>query len=135
MVKVCYGGCDYIFNFFIGYFDEFFVGVQVGVGFNFNFYFFGIGIVMVCVLYDGLVEYEDDIFVIIFQMVKDVIEFFNWVVEFEMDDCKCMGMKVLVIIFVLFVMSVWVKWYKWVWFKLRKIVYDFFKEGKINICC
>lgn len=98
---------------------------------NFNFYFFGIGIGMVCVFYDGFVEYEDEIFVLIFQMVKDVVEFFNWVVEFEMDDCKRMGMKVMVVIFVLWVFSVWVKCYKWVWLKMRKVIYDFLVEIKV----
>lgn len=65
IIKVWYGGVDYVYFLFIGYCD-FFVGVKVVEGMNYNFYFFGGGIVMVWVLFDGFVEYDDGIFVIIF---------------------------------------------------------------------
>ncbi|KAK4648703.1 cytochrome c1 [Podospora bellae-mahoneyi] len=133
MVKARHGGCDYIFNLLTGYPDEPPAGAQVGAGLNFNPYFPGTGIAMARVLYDGLVEYEDETPATTSQMAKDVTEFLNWAAEPEMDDRKRMGMKVLAITSVLFAMSVWVKRYKWAWLKSRKIVYDPPKEGKTNI--
>jgi len=133
MVKARHGGCDYIFNLLTGYPDEPPAGAQVGAGLNFNPYFPGTGIAMARVLYEGLVEYEDETPATTSQMAKDVTEFLNWAAEPEMDDRKRMGMKVLVITSVLFAMSVWVKRYKWAWLKSRKIVYDPPKVGKDNV--
>ncbi|KAK4232213.1 encoded by the cyc1 protein [Podospora fimiseda] len=129
MVKARHGGCDYIFNLLTGYPDEPPAGAQVGAGLNFNPYFPGTGIAMARVLFDGVVEYEDETPATTSQMAKDVTEFLNWAAEPEMDDRKRMGMKVLVITSVLFAMSVWVKRYKWAWLKSRKIVYDPPKTG------
>lgn len=49
---------DYVFVIFMGYMD-FFVGVEVKEDLYFNFYFFGQLIVMVLVLYNEIIEYED----------------------------------------------------------------------------
>ncbi len=46
---------------------------------------------MARVLYDGLVEYEDETPASTSQMAKDVVEFLNWAAEPEMDDRKRMG--------------------------------------------
>lgn len=79
---------------------------------------------MARVLYDGLVEYEDETPATTSQMAKDVVEFLNWAAEPEMDQRKKYGLQVLVVSSVLFAMSVWVKRYKWAWLKTRKIAYD-----------
>ncbi|OTA54277.1 hypothetical protein K449DRAFT_338882 [Hypoxylon sp. EC38] len=124
IVKARHGGCDYIFSLLTGYPDEPPAGAQVGAGLNFNPYFPGTGIAMARVLYDGLVEYEDETPASTSQMAKDVTEFLNWAAEPEMDDRKRMGMKVLTVTAVLFALSVWVKRYKWATLKARKIAYD-----------
>ncbi|OTA89706.1 hypothetical protein M434DRAFT_398422 [Hypoxylon sp. CO27-5] len=124
IVKARHGGCDYIFSLLTGYPDEPPAGAQVGAGLNFNPYFPGTGIAMARVLYDGLVEYEDETPASTSQMAKDVTEFLNWAAEPEMDDRKRMGMKVLTVTAVLFALSVWVKRYKWATLKARKISYD-----------
>lgn len=82
------------------------------------------------VLFDGIVEYEDETPATTSQMAKDVVEFLNWAAEPEMDDRKRMGMKVVVVTSVLWALSVVVKRYKWAWLKSRKTVYDPPKETK-----
>ncbi|EPE04785.1 cytochrome c1 [Ophiostoma piceae UAMH 11346] len=124
IVKARHGGCNYIFSLLTGYPEEPPAGAQVGEGLNFNPYFPGTGIAMGRVLFDGLVEYEDETPASTSQMAKDVVEFLNWAAEPEMDDRKKMGFKVLALTSVLFAMSVWVKRYKWAWLKSRKLVYD-----------
>ncbi|KAK0754024.1 cytochrome C1 family-domain-containing protein [Schizothecium vesticola] len=130
MVKARHGGCDYIFSLLTGYPEEAPAGASVGEGLYFNPYFPGTGIAMARVLYDGLVDYEDETPATTSQMAKDVVEFLNWAAEPEMDDRKRMGMKVLVMTSVLFALSVWVKRYKWAYLKSRKIVYDPPKAAK-----
>ncbi|TLD20542.1 hypothetical protein PspLS_08406, partial [Pyricularia sp. CBS 133598] len=124
IVKARHGGCDYIFSLLTGYPEEPPAGAQVGAGLNFNPYFPGTGIAMARVLYDDLVEYEDETPATTSQMAKDVVEFLNWAAEPEMDDRKRMGFKVLVATSVLTAMSIWVKRYKWAALKSRKVVYD-----------
>ncbi|KAF1950715.1 cytochrome c1, mitochondrial precursor [Byssothecium circinans] len=124
MVKARHGGCDYIFNLLTGYPEEPPAGAVVPEGLNFNPYFPGTGIAMARVLYDDLVEYEDETPASTSQMAKDVVEFLNWAAEPEMDDRKKMGWKVLAVTSVLFALSVWVKRYKWAPIKSRKIVYN-----------
>lgn len=124
IIKGRHGGCDYIFSLLTGYPEEPPAGAQVGAGLNFNPYFPGTGIAMARVLYDGLVEYEDETPASTSQMAKDVTEFLNWAAEPEMDDRKRMGVKVLTVTAVLLALSVWVKRYKWATVKARKIVYD-----------
>lgn len=124
IVKARHGGCNYIFSLLTGYPEEPPAGAQVGAGLNFNPYFPGTGIAMGRVLFDGLVEYEDETPASTSQMAKDVVEFLNWAAEPEMDDRKKMGFKVLALTSVLFAMSIWVKRYKWAWLKSRKLVYD-----------
>ncbi|KAH8158922.1 hypothetical protein CIB48_g9328 [Xylaria polymorpha] len=124
IIKGRHGGCDYVFSLLTGYPDEVPAGAQVGAGLNFNPYFPGTGIAMARVLYDGLVEYEDETPATTSQMAKDVVEFLNWAAEPEMDDRKRMGMKVLVVTSVLTALSIWVKRYKWASLKSRKIIYD-----------
>ncbi|KAK3337375.1 cytochrome C1, partial [Cercophora scortea] len=129
IVKARHGGCDYIFSLLTGYPDEPPAGAVVGEGLNFNPYFPGTGIAMARVLYEGLVDYEDETPATTSQMAKDVVEFLNWAAEPEMDDRKRMGMKVLVVTSVLLALSIWVKRYKWAYIKSRKIVYDPPKDG------
>ncbi|KAH8675348.1 cytochrome C1 family-domain-containing protein [Xylariales sp. PMI_506] len=124
IVKGRHGGCDYIFSLLTGYPEEPPAGAQVQAGLNFNPYFPGTGIAMARVLYDGLVEYEDETPATTSQMAKDVTEFLNWAAEPEMDDRKKMGMKVLTMTTVLIALSIWVKRYKWAAIKTRKIAYD-----------
>lgn len=124
IVKARHGGCDYIFSLLTGYPEEPPAGAAVPAGLNFNPYFPGTGIAMARVLYDGLVEYEDEVPASASQMAKDVTEFLNWAAEPEMDDRKQMGMKVLTISAVLVAISIWVKRYKWAPIKTRKTVYD-----------
>ncbi|KAI0484910.1 3-deoxy-7-phosphoheptulonate synthase [Xylariaceae sp. FL0804] len=124
IVKGRHGGCNYIFSLLTGYPEEPPAGASVGAGLNFNPYFPGTGIAMARVLFDGLVEYEDETPASTSQMAKDVVEFLNWAAEPEMDDRKLMGFKVLTVSAVLFAMSVWVKRYKWAAVKTRKIAYD-----------
>jgi ubiquinol-cytochrome c reductase cytochrome c1 subunit len=124
IVKARHGGCDYIFSLLTGYPDEPPAGAQVQAGLNFNPYFPGTGIAMARVLYDDLVEYEDETPASTSQMAKDVTEFLNWAAEPEMDDRKRTGMKVLVATSILFAITVYVKRYKWAWLKTRKITYD-----------
>ncbi|KAL8419386.1 hypothetical protein RB594_002567 [Gaeumannomyces avenae] len=124
IIKARHGGCDYVFSLLTGYPEEPPAGAQVGEGLNFNPYFPGTGIAMARVLYDDLVEYEDETPASASQMAKDVVEFLNWAAEPEMDDRKRMGFKVLVVTSALFAMSVWVKRYKWAYMKTRKITYD-----------
>ncbi|PHH49752.1 Cytochrome c1,heme protein, mitochondrial [Ceratocystis fimbriata CBS 114723] len=124
IVKARHGGCDYIWSLLTGYPDEPPAGAQVAPGMNFNPYFPGTGIAMARVLFDGLVEYEDETPATTSQMAKDVVEFLNWAAEPEMDDRKKMGMKVLVVTAGLFAASVWVKRYKWAWLKSRKLTYS-----------
>lgn len=123
MVKARHGGCDYIFSLLTGYPEEAPPGAVVPEGLNFNPYFPGTGIAMARVLYNELVEYEDETPATTSQMAKDVVEFLNWSAEPEMDQRKKMGVKVLVITTVLFALSVWVKRYKWSPLKTRKIAY------------
>ncbi|TLS26970.1 hypothetical protein PpBr36_05241 [Pyricularia pennisetigena] len=124
IVKARHGGCNYIFSLLTGYPEEPPAGAQVGAGLNFNPYFPGTGIAMARVLYDDLVEYEDETPATTSQMAKDVVEFLNWAAEPEMDDRKRMGFKVLVATSVLTAMSIWVKRYKWAALKSRKVTYD-----------
>ncbi len=124
IIKGRHGGCNYIFSLLTGYPDEAPAGAAVAPGMNFNPYFPGTGIAMARVLYDGLVEYEDETPASTSQMAKDVVEFLNWAAEPEMDERKKMGMKVLVVTATLWAMSVWVKRYKWAWLKSRKLAYD-----------
>ncbi|TLD39156.1 cytochrome c1 [Venturia nashicola] len=124
MIKARHGGCDYIFNLLTGYPEEPPAGAVVMDGLNFNPYFPGTGIAMARVLYDGLVEYEDETPATTSQMAKDVTEFLNWAAEPEADQRKKMGWKVIVVTGVLFTLSVWVKRYKWAPIKTRKIVYN-----------
>lgn len=124
IVKARHGGCDYIFSLLTGYPEEPPAGATVGAGLNFNPYFPGTGIAMARVLFDELVEYEDETPATTSQMAKDVVEFLNWAAEPEMDQRKKYGMQVLAVSTVLFALSVWVKRYKWAWLKTRKIAYD-----------
>ncbi|KAH8179943.1 cytochrome c1 family protein [Sarocladium implicatum] len=132
IVKARHGGCDYIFSLLTGYPEEAPAGAQVAPGMNFNPYFPGTGIGMARVLYDGLVEYEDETPASTSQMAKDVVEFLNFAAEPEMDDRKRMGMKVVVVTSVLWALSVWVKRYKWAWLKTRKVAYDPPAETKVR---
>lgn len=124
IVKARHGGCDYIFSLLTGYPEEPPAGATVGAGLNFNPYFPGTGIAMARVLYDGLVEYEDETPATTSQMAKDVVEFLNWAAEPEMDQRKKYGMQTLIVTAILFAGSVWIKKYKWAWLKNRKITYD-----------
>lgn len=124
IVKARHGGCNYIFSLLTGYPEETPAGAVVGAGLNFNPYFPGTGIAMARVLYDGLVDYEDETPATTSQMAKDVVEFLNWAAEPEMDQRKKYGMQTLIVSSVLFAMSVWIKRYKWAWLKTRKITYD-----------
>jgi len=123
ITKARHGGCDYIFSLLTGYPEEPPAGAVVQSGLNFNPYFPGTGIAMARVLYDGLVEYDDETPATTSQMAKDVTEFLNWAAEPEMDDRKRMGWKVMAVGTTLFVLSVWVKRYKWSTIKTRKIAY------------
>jgi ubiquinol-cytochrome c reductase cytochrome c1 subunit len=111
MVKARHGGVNYIFSLLTGYPEEPPAGAVVMEGLNFNPYFPGTGIAMARVLYDGLVEYEDDTPATTSQMAKDVTEFLNWAAEPEADQRKKMGWKVIFVTGVLFTLSVWVKRY------------------------
>ncbi|KAL1591583.1 cytochrome c1 [Paraconiothyrium brasiliense] len=124
MVKARHGGCNYIFSLLTGYPEEPPAGAVVPEGLNFNPYFPGTGIAMARVLYDDLVEYEDETPATTSQMAKDVTEFLNWAAEPEADDRKKMGWKVLAVTSVLTALSIWVKRYKWASVKSRKIVYN-----------
>ncbi|KAK5990722.1 Complex III subunit 4 [Cladobotryum mycophilum] len=132
IIKARHGGCDYVFSLLTGYPDEPPAGAQVAPGMHFNPYFPGTGIGMARVLYDDLVEYEDETPATTSQMAKDVVEFLNWAAEPEMDDRKRMGLKVLVVTSGLWAISVWVKRYKWAWLKSRKLVYDPPAETKVR---
>ncbi|KAI3401678.1 hypothetical protein diail_9342 [Diaporthe ilicicola] len=132
IVKARHGGCNYIFSLLTGYPEEPPAGAVVGAGLNFNPYFPGTGIAMARVLYDGLVEYEDETPATTSQMAKDVVEFLNWAAEPEMDQRKKMGMQVLLVSSALFAISVWVKRYKWANLKSRKITYDPPAESKVR---
>ncbi|EME39366.1 hypothetical protein DOTSEDRAFT_75165 [Dothistroma septosporum NZE10] len=124
IVKGRHGGCNYVFSLLTGYPEEPPAGAVVQEGLNFNPYFPGTGIAMARVLYDGLVEYDDQTPATTSQMAKDVVEFLNWAAEPEMDERKKMGWKVMVIGTTLFAMSVWVKRYKWSTIKTRKLAYQ-----------
>jgi ubiquinol-cytochrome c reductase cytochrome c1 subunit len=124
MVKARHGGANYIFSLLTGYPEEPPAGAVVQEGLNFNPYFPGTGIAMARVLYDDLVEYEDETKASTSQMAKDVVEFLHWAAEPEMDERKKMGWKVLAVTSVLFALSVWVKRYKWATIKTRKLVYN-----------
>ena len=143
MVKARHGGCDYIFSLLTGYPEEPPAGAVVASGLNFNPYFPGTGIAMARVLYDGLVEYEDETPATSSQMAKDVVEFLNWSAEPEADTRKRMGWKVMAIGGILFGISIWVKRsvfveqtndeglyadticrYKWSTIKTRKVIYQ-----------
>lgn len=132
IVKARHGGCNYIFSLLTGYPEEPPAGAVVGAGLNFNPYFPGTGIAMARVLYDGLVEYEDETPATTSQMAKDVVEFLNWAAEPEMDQRKKMGMQVLIVSTALFAISVWVKRYKWANLKSRKVTYDPPAESKVR---
>lgn len=132
IVKARHGGCNYIFSLLTGYPEEPPAGAVVPDGLNFNPYFPGTGIAMARVLYDGLVEYEDETPATTSQMAKDVVEFLNWAAEPEMDQRKKMGMQVLIVSSALFAISVWVKRYKWANLKSRKVTYDPPAESKIR---
>jgi len=124
MIKARHGGCDYVFSLLTGYPEDPPAGAVVQSGLNFNPYFPGTGIAMARVLYDGLVEYEDDTPATSSQMAKDVVEFLNWAAEPEADIRKKMGWKIISVSFILFGLSVWMKRYKWSPIKSRKIVYN-----------
>lgn len=99
---------------------------------------------MARVLYDGLVEYEDNTPATTSQMAKDVVEFLNWAAEPEMDQRKKMGVATIVVTSALLALSIWVKRYvrlnrccpgpilakvfpsryKWSPIKTRKVVYN-----------
>lgn len=132
IVKARHGGCNYIFSLLTGYPEDPPAGAVVGAGLNFNPYFPGTGIAMARVLYDGLVEYEDETPATTSQMAKDVVEFLNWAAEPEMDQRKKMGMQVLIVSTALFAISVWVKKYKWANLKSRKVTYDPPSESKVR---
>merc|ERR1712000_655149 len=132
IVKARHGGCNYIFSLLTGYPEEPPAGAVVQSGLNFNPYFPGTGIGMARVLYDGLVEYEDETPASTSQMAKDVVEFLNWAAEPEMDDRKKMGVKVMIIGTALLALSGWLKRYKWSTIKTRKIVYNPPAAGRIR---
>lgn len=132
MVKARHGGADYIFSLLTGYPDEPPAGAKVAAGLNFNPYFPGTGIAMARVLFDDLVEYEDETPASTSQMAKDVVEFLNWAAEPEMDQRKKTGMQVLMVSSVLVALSIWVKRYKWANIKTRKVTYDAPKETDVR---
>lgn len=132
IVKARHGGCNYIFSLLTGYPEEPPAGAVVGAGLNFNPYFPGTGIAMARVLYNDLVEYEDETPATTSQMAKDVVEFLNWAAEPEMDQRKKMGMQVLIVSTALFAISVWVKRYKWANLKSRKVTYAPPAESKVR---
>jgi ubiquinol-cytochrome c reductase cytochrome c1 subunit len=56
-------------------------------------------------------------------MAKDICTFLAWDTEPEHDDCKKMGMKIVIILTGLTALSIWLKRFKWAPIKSRKIVY------------
>ncbi|KAM6496866.1 Cytochrome C1 family domain containing protein [Amanita muscaria] len=123
IVKARHGGADYIFSLLTGYVDPP-AGVEIRDGQNYNPYFPGGAISMARVLFDGLVEYDDDTPATTSQMAKDVVTFLNWAAEPEHDIRKQYGIKAVIICSVLTLLSVYVKRFKWSPIKARKIIYN-----------
>ena len=94
---------------------------------------------MARVLFDGLVEYEDGMWLLLptqvllnssfcsgtpattSQMAKDVVTFLNWAAEPEHDERKRLGLKAVILFSTLTAISVIVKRFKWSVIKNRKI--------------
>lgn len=129
---------DYIFALLTGY-TEPPAGFEIRDGMNYNAYFPGNAISMARVLFDGVVEYEDGVylscFVYVFesdfvligtpstssQMAKDVVTFLNWAAEPEHDERKKIGLKAVILFSALTAISLYVKRFKWSYIKTRKI--------------
>ncbi|OBZ73492.1 Cytochrome c1, heme protein, mitochondrial [Grifola frondosa] len=99
IVKARHGGADYIFALLTGYRDPP-AGFEIRDDMNYNPYFPGNAIAMARVLFDGLVEYDD---------------------EPEHDERKKAGLKAVIIFSALTAVSLYVKRFKWSVIKSRKI--------------
>jgi len=122
IVKARHGGADYIFSLLTGYIDPP-AGVEIREGMNYNPFFPGGAISMARVLFDGLVEYDDNTPATASQMAKDVVTFLSWAAEPEHDERKKLGIKAVIMFSTLFVISIYVKRFKWGPIKNRKIFY------------
>jgi len=123
ITKARHGGVDYVFALLTGYIDPP-AGVEVREGMNYNPYFPGGAISMARVLFDGLVEYDDQTPATTTQMAKDVVTFLNWAAEPEHDERKRLGLKAVILFSVLTALSLYVKRFKWAVIKNRKIFYN-----------
>ncbi|TFY80461.1 hypothetical protein EWM64_g3553 [Hericium alpestre] len=122
IVKARHGAADYIFSLLTGYVDPP-AGVEIREGMNYNPYFPGGAISMPRVIFDGIVEYDDDTPATTAQMAKDVTTFLNWAAEPEHDERKKTGIKAVILFSALTAISLYVKRFKWTVLKNRKIQY------------
>ncbi|KAF8075081.1 cytochrome C1 family-domain-containing protein [Lyophyllum atratum] len=123
IIKARHGGPDYVFSLLTGYMDPP-AGVEIREGMNYNPYFPGGAIAMARVLFDGLVDFDDETPATTSQMAKDVTTFLSWAAEPEHDERKKYGIKAVIILSALTLISLYVKRFKWSPVKNRKIFYN-----------
>lgn len=86
-----------------------------------NIVFSGGWIVMVFLLEDGFVDFDDGYDNLLYYMLEDVFVFLMWIVEFKMMVCKEVGFIGVFIFVILFVLFYLINKKIWVLYKGKKI--------------
>ncbi len=95
ITKARAGGADYIYSLLVGYVEAP-ATMEMDEGMSYNRYYSGNAIAMTPPLSDGLVEYGDGTKASVKQMASDVVTFFAWAAEPEMEARKRLGFMVII---------------------------------------
>ncbi|KAE8705048.1 Cytochrome c1 2 [Hibiscus syriacus] len=93
-------------------------------GLHYNTYFPGGTIAMPKMLIDGAMEYEDGTPATEAQMGKDVVTFFSWAAEPEMEERKLMGFKWIFVLSSALIQAGYYRRLRWSVLKSRKLIVD-----------
>jgi ubiquinol-cytochrome c reductase cytochrome c1 subunit len=99
IVEARKGGADYVHAVLIGY-EEPPPDVAISEGMHYNIYFPGHQIAMPPPLAEGAVTYADGTEATVEQMASDVVTFFAWAAEPNLEGRKRMGVKVILFLIV-----------------------------------
>jgi len=94
-------GADYLYALLTGYSEDVPDGIELQEGMNYNTWFKGNQIAMAQPLYEDSVEYADGTPATLSQMASDVTTFLAWAAEPNLEQCKSMGIKVMIFLVVL----------------------------------